>query len=267
MAQPEQVRRGSLSRYTARRILTDFAARGLRPGDTLADEATLVEQYGVSRGTLREALRLLGFLGVVTNRTGPPGGPRLTRPEPMVVGRTLGMVAQFQGATLRTVFETRLVVEPATASLAAVARTDTDLQALDAVVAAMRATEERGGTEYAENAVRFIVLVAEASHNAVFATVVPALAAMTTTVPRTYARGRSELTELVTTILEAIRSGDEDLASCAAGRRIQSFVDDLGTHHPDELENPILWPDLDEVLTGERVHVYDREDRSIATRR
>ncbi|MFG2657333.1 FadR/GntR family transcriptional regulator [Streptomyces sp. NPDC048425] len=245
-----EIPRGSLPAHTARRIIRDFTDKGLKPGDGLADEATLIERYGVSRGTLREALRLLNFLGAVTVKPGPQGGPRLGMPGPAVVGSALGMVVQFQGATLRTVFEARLAVEPTVAALAAAHRQDSDLALLDESVAALRATEQKRGPEYAEHAVTYSLRVAEASQNALLATIVPALVAMNSTASWRYPEGsRPELTERVSAVVEAIRNRSGDDASRHTHDMIKWLVDALQSSQPADLERRILWPDLDEVLS------------------
>lgn len=247
------VRRGSLPAHTARRILRDFLARGLEPGDALADEATLVERYGVSRGTLREALRLLTFLGAVVVKAGPQGGARLVTPGPSVVGSALGMVVQFRGATLRTVFESRLAIEPEVAALAAAHRKDPDLELLDDSVASLRSARRKRGPEFAAHSGRYHLRVAEASHNDVLATIVPALAVMTTTVPWRFPQGsREELTGLIATVVDAIRSGDGSTARAVTHVMIKSVVDGLQRDQPASLERRILWPDVDEVLSGDR---------------
>nr|WP_255426518.1 FCD domain-containing protein [Pseudonocardia sp. C8] len=237
--------------HTARRIMRDFLDRGLRPGDALAGEATLVERYGVSRGTLREALRLLTHLGAVTVKVGPFGGPRLTTPGPDVVGSALGMVVQFRGATLQTVFEARLAIDPAVAALAAVHRDDTDLAALDASVAALASAQQRRGPQYAKLAGRHMVRVAEASHNAMLATIVPALAAMHASVPWRYPAGsRVELTERVQASVEAIRMQDAEAASEITRSMLTLLIEDIASNQRPQLESPILWPDVDEVVSG-----------------
>jgi GntR family transcriptional repressor for pyruvate dehydrogenase complex len=120
VAKPERPpARGSLSAYTARRIIRDVTDRGLKVGDALGDESWLIAQYDVSRGTLREALKLLTFLGAITVKAGPRGGPQLTTPGSAVVGSALGMVVQFRGATLQDIFEARTAIEPTAAALAA----------------------------------------------------------------------------------------------------------------------------------------------------
>lgn len=249
----QAVSRGALPAHTARRILRDVLARGLEAGDALADEAGLIEQYQVSRGTLREALRLLTFLGAITIKSGPHGGPRLTTPGPAVVGSALGVVVQFRGATLRTVFEARTAVEPPTAALAAVHRKDVDLERLDESVATLRAAQKVPGPEYAAQSGRFHLRVAEASHNEVLAAVVPALAAMTATVPWRYPRGsRPALTERISTVVEAIRMSDAAAAAEATASMFTWLMDDLQCNQRARMESRILWPDVDEVLTNQR---------------
>lgn len=246
------VRRGSLPTHTARRIMRDFIERGIQPGEALADEATLVERYGVSRGTLRESLRLLSFLGAVTIKAGPGGGPRLATPEPSAVGSALGMVVQFRGATLRTVFEARLAIEPAIAALAAMHRKDRDLERLDESAAALAAAQRQRGPEYARLAGRHMVRVADASHNEVLATLVPALAAMHTSVPWRYPKGsRIELTERVEASVEAIRVGDGATASEITRGMLTLLIEDVQANQREQLERPILWPDVDEAMSGE----------------
>jgi DNA-binding FadR family transcriptional regulator len=246
------VRRGFLPTYTARRIIRDFLSRGLHPGEVLADEATLVERYGVSRGTLRESLRLLSFLGAVSVKAGPSGGARLTTPGPEVVGSALGMVVQFRGATLRTVFEARLAVDPAVAALAAANRKDVDLELLEQSAAALAAVQHRRGPAYAEHAGRHMIRVAEASHNELLATLVPALAAMHASVPWRYPEGsRVELTERVRASVEAIRTGDGAAAGEITKGMLVLLIDDLEATQRAQLECRISWPDVDEIMSGE----------------
>jgi GntR family transcriptional repressor for pyruvate dehydrogenase complex len=250
MAKADQgVRRGSLPAHTARRIIRDFADRGVVPGEGLADEATLIERYGVSRGTLREALRLLQFLGAITIKAGPQGGARLATPDPAVVGSALGMVVQFHGATLRTVFETRLAVEPAVAALAATNRTEEDLVRLDELVAALHASRGRRGPSYAQHAARYSLSVAQASQNALLAALVPALVAMNTTVAWRYPEGsRSELADRVEIVVKAIRGGDSVAASAATYEMISGLMAELEDSQSRKMDSRILWPDVDEVL-------------------
>jgi GntR family transcriptional repressor for pyruvate dehydrogenase complex len=245
--------RGQLPSQTARLILRDVLARGLEPGDALGDESWCIEHYDVSRGTLREALRLLTFLGAISVKSGPGGGPRLTTPGSAVVGSALGIVVQFRGATLRTVFEARTALEPSVAATAALQRNDEDIAKLEAQVELLRAAQKVPGPEYAGHSGRFHLLVAEATHNDVLATIVPALAAMTATVPWRYVRGsRPEITERVNDVVWAIKDKDDSMASKITADLFVWIMNDLLADQPARMRTRILWPDVDEVLTGFR---------------
>jgi GntR family transcriptional regulator, transcriptional repressor for pyruvate dehydrogenase complex len=245
--------RGQLPSHTARLILRDILERRLQPGDSLGDELWCIERYGVSRGTLREALRLLTFLGAVTVKSGPHGGPQLTTPSSAVVGSALGMVIQFRGATLRTVFEARTALEPQCTAVAARNRDEQDLERLDAQVELLRASQNVRGPEYAAHSGRFHLLIAEATHNDVLAIIVPALAAMTATVPWRYVRGsRPEITDRVASIVGAIREQDDSMASKRMHELFEWIMNDLLADQPAKMRSRILWPDVDEVLTKQR---------------
>src|SRR3954470_21504747 len=69
------VKRGpKIAEYLARAMVDDIASRDLPPGTLLASEAQMIAEYGVGRGTLREALRILEVHGVIGLRPGPRGG-------------------------------------------------------------------------------------------------------------------------------------------------------------------------------------------------
>lgn len=59
----------------ARRVVETILQQGLANGDRLPREAEMVEEFGVSRETLREALRLLETQRLIALRRGPGGGP------------------------------------------------------------------------------------------------------------------------------------------------------------------------------------------------
>src|SRR5687767_1624471 len=62
---PEPRRTVKASERVALEIVRAIVAQGLRTGDRLPLEAEMVEQYGVSRASLREALRLLEVQGLI----------------------------------------------------------------------------------------------------------------------------------------------------------------------------------------------------------
>jgi DNA-binding FadR family transcriptional regulator len=90
----------------------------LKEGDQLPSESVLMEQFGVSRPTLREAFRILEAEGAITVRRGVRGGARVQVPDITVAARQIGLLLQYRGALLSDVYEVRAVLEPA-ASFAA----------------------------------------------------------------------------------------------------------------------------------------------------
>ena len=111
----------------------------LHPGETLPAESQLMEQYGVSRPTLREAFRILEAESLISVRRGSRGGARVVAPDASVAARYVGLLLQIGGATINDVYEARMISEPPCARLLALNRTDDDLEKLTAVVDQLKA--------------------------------------------------------------------------------------------------------------------------------
>ena len=111
----------------------------LRPGETLPAESQLMEQFGVSRPTLREAFRILEAETLINVRRGSRGGARVVAPDASVAARYVGLLLQMRGATINDVYEARMISEPPCARLLAERRTDEDLEKLTQVVDELKA--------------------------------------------------------------------------------------------------------------------------------
>jgi DNA-binding FadR family transcriptional regulator len=111
-------------------IAADIRKRILRheltEGDSLPAEAEMMVQYGVSRPTLREALRILEAEQLIVIRRGGIGGALVKRPELDNAARQFGFLLQDRGATLGDIHRARTIIEPP--SLAALAVTITPAQ-------------------------------------------------------------------------------------------------------------------------------------------
>lgn len=94
----------------------------LDDGASLGHEPDLVERFGVSRPSLREALRILEAEGLISVVRGVGGGVVAHQPDQRLTARTAALVLQSRNVTLADVFEARTIIEPAAARLVASAR-------------------------------------------------------------------------------------------------------------------------------------------------
>ncbi|MDX3382257.1 FCD domain-containing protein [Streptomyces niveiscabiei] len=112
----------------------------LAEGTPLPPERQLVEQTGLSRATVREALRILEVERLVEIRPGRGGGAFVHRPGRESLANTVQLVIRGQQIRLEALHETREAIEPACAALAAGRRTERDLADLDAAHAELVGT-------------------------------------------------------------------------------------------------------------------------------
>jgi GntR family transcriptional repressor for pyruvate dehydrogenase complex len=103
----------------ARDIAHDITGRGLATGDALPNEASMIEEYGVSRESLREGLRLLETQGLITIRRGPGGGPLVGTVDPANLGRVSSLYFHMAGASYAELLDAWLLAEAEIADRAA----------------------------------------------------------------------------------------------------------------------------------------------------
>ena len=103
----------------ARHVVHDITAAGLQPGDGLPSESQMLQQYGVSRESLREGLRLLEVQGMISIRRGPGGGPVVGTVDSANLGRMEALFYHLAAATYDELFEAWLFAESHLARLAA----------------------------------------------------------------------------------------------------------------------------------------------------
>lgn len=80
-------------------------------GTMLPPEAELMERFGVSRPTLREAFRVLESESLIEVQRGVRGGARVTRPTRATLARYAGLILEYENVTLRDVFDARVTLE------------------------------------------------------------------------------------------------------------------------------------------------------------
>jgi DNA-binding FadR family transcriptional regulator len=87
----------------------------LTEGESLGREPDLVERFGVSRPSLREALRILEAEGLITVERGVRGGVVAHEPDQRMTARTAALVLRSRNVALADVFEARALLEPVAA--------------------------------------------------------------------------------------------------------------------------------------------------------
>ena len=112
-------RTAKASERVAQDLVRDIVRRGLETSDHLPLEAAMVEEYGVSRTSLREALRLLEVQGLISLKPGPGGGPVVGTVEPSYLARTATLYFHLGAARYADVMATQVLMEALCARMAA----------------------------------------------------------------------------------------------------------------------------------------------------
>ena len=111
-------------------IRGEISSKKLRPGDRLQPEADLARSLGVSRPTVREALKVLESQNVLRSSTGPTGGTFVGAIDGAGVAEylkdSISLLLDVDELTLKELWEAREVTDVPAAELAAVRRTEQD---------------------------------------------------------------------------------------------------------------------------------------------
>jgi GntR family transcriptional regulator, transcriptional repressor for pyruvate dehydrogenase complex len=227
----------------AHRIVRDIVRGGLRPGDLLPPERTMLADYDTGRGTLREALRLLEFQGVLTLKPGPRGGPVLLDPDASHLAGSLVLLMQLKQAPLRTIVEVRTALEPMISALAAGRIADPSVAELAGAVDAMR---DRLGDQdaFLDADKRFHDVIAWSSGNALFGYLVDALLGVMhgTILGIDLPSARRAATLAAHEgILAAIRARDPAAAEARMRAHLDDYVRYAEQRFPEVLDEVIPW--------------------------
>jgi len=230
----------------AQRIIRDVVRDGLRPGDLLNPERTMLDQYQAGRGTLREALRLLEFQGVIHLKPGPRGGPVLQDPDASHLANTLVLLLQLKQAPFRSVIEVRSAMEPMISRLAAERMTDEALEELAGTIDTMR-THLDDQDRFLEANKRFHDIIAWSSQNSLFGYIVDSLVDILdgTVIGIDYpAHRRIAILKAHDEILAALTARDPAAAEARMREHIDAYVAYTRRKFPEVMEQTIRWDRL-----------------------
>ena len=223
-AEFEPIRIEPAYRKVAAALLDRITSRALNPGERLPPEMELARQFGVHRGTVREALRELETNGVLKRERGSKL-MMVTRPARHAVAAGVSRALALHDVTYHDVWEALTALEPPIAAAAARERSAADLDLLDAIVAQLARPQDTAAA--VRQGADFFRAVGEASGNGVFMVaheplvqlLVPSLGAMIDKV----SQARARIGTAQRRILTAIRDRDEDQARDWMAKHIRDF--------------------------------------------
>ncbi|GGF53526.1 GntR family transcriptional regulator [Azorhizobium oxalatiphilum] len=195
----------------------------LKEGMRLPTERELVSQSGLSRGSVREALRKLEVEGLVKTKLGRSGGNIVSKPGPESMAHVITQFVRGRRLSLRSLQETREALEPGIARLAAEHRTAAEVARLRELNAEM-ADAIDDSSRFAAVNVAWHTAVATASHNDLLVAFLFSISddVLVVTISEEYDTPdlRREVLKAHERIIVAIEAGDGD----AAFRRMQRHV-------------------------------------------
>jgi|CXWL01.1.fsa_nt_gi DNA-binding FadR family transcriptional regulator len=145
----------------------------LKPGDRLPAERDLAARLGVSRNTVREALRVLEMAGVLRLQKGATGGAFVASPKGEVVAVAFHDMFQLGSVTPEQLTEARLFIEEPVIRLACERRTEEDLAKLERnVEASLRASKEANFPLRSTINLEFHNILARATRNPMFVAII-----------------------------------------------------------------------------------------------
>ncbi len=190
-------------------------------GDRLPSEPQMIERFGMAKGTIREAMRILEAQGLVKSRTGPGGGTFVHEVSKERARALLGNYFYFKNLTIRDIYQLRRVLEPELAALLAGRLSEDILASLEAIIREYDAPAQSLEEERLQHvaSLRFHALLAEQADNALLGFLIDFMVNMLSDLtvyrklyePRNvelWRRGRAFQLDLV----HALRIGDPDTA-------------------------------------------------------
>ena len=168
----EMLEKDILPDKIADQLLTLIKEKRLGPGDRLPPERELAAAMGVSRPSLRVALRALSVMRVIEIR--PGAGAYVTALEPRQLVEHLDFVLSLDDSTFIQLFDARKVLEAGIADLAAQNITDEEIEALElCLVESLQAVDNPQAFLQAD--IKLHTLIAEAAHNPILSRMMASL--------------------------------------------------------------------------------------------
>jgi GntR family transcriptional regulator, transcriptional repressor for pyruvate dehydrogenase complex len=159
-------------------LRSQIAHGTLVKGDALPSEKELMERFGISRPTLREAIRILESEGLLRIHRGARGGAIVTTPHVSAAARQVGLLLQLEDTSMADVYVARTLIEVSAAATLARNRKRADVDALRAQIDLTRLVAD-DPVKYAQAAGDFHLMLVERSGNQTLALIARLFAELT----------------------------------------------------------------------------------------
>lgn len=217
----DEVVRGGLAKQIADTIRAAIMDGRLKVDDRLPTEEELARRFGISRPTVREALKRLAAQNLVQSKRGPTGGTFVVRPDPQALSETITASATLlvgMGAfDIDEIIAARLETETICCRLACAHRTADDLAAMAAEIE-LQGSETISDEEFCASDVRFHRALVGAARNGplemMMYTVVEAFIPITNLIVFRV-RERRQVTAFHQRVMDGVRDGAPEAAIAA----------------------------------------------------
>ncbi|HEY1973630.1 MAG TPA: FCD domain-containing protein [Pseudonocardia sp.] len=244
---PPAFQPAKMSEVVARALLDHIVDSDLQPGDALPNERDALAWLGVSRGSLREGLRLLEIQGVIAIRPGPGGGPVVRDADPEMYASTSTLLMQFMRVPFGEVLDARIVFEPQVADAAARHRTAEQAGALMVGVSGMDAAvrdSDNSPDDFQLAYDGFHRVLAESTHNRVLLLTGLTFRKIWDPIHAEVSYGLEALRRTVAAhrqLARAVADQDPDGARVASHRHLVEYRDYLREHQSALLDRRVAW--------------------------
>ena len=226
-----EVPRDKVSLRIVNQIREAILSGRLRPGDRLPPEGELLNQFGVSKHTLREALRALETMGFLDIRKGAGGGPVVSEVDRETARNSIANFLHFKDVTVRDLSEVRRVLEPYLARMAAEKLSGEQIRRMEGMNRDLGRVVEQGGSVIGgEFEIGFHTILADAVGNPVLSLILDFVTSLLTDVKLRLKPGPEfsrRVLESHQALLEAFRERAADRAAELMLRHVREVEEDL----------------------------------------